>query len=78
MTELVARIGPRDRIRAFGKPFAGLRISDPQRLSQPIRIEAEVDDEWPVQLDQPRGSHGPSVDAGEKVRGRAERGFKGE
>ena len=53
MTELVAGIGHRDRVGAVGDPLAGENFGALRAL-QPIRIEAEMDRERPVQFDQPR------------------------
>jgi hypothetical protein len=53
MPELVAGIGHRDRVRPVGDAFAGEDLGS-FRAVQPVRVEAEVDRERPVQLDQPR------------------------
>ena len=67
ITELMARIGHRDRVGAVwdalsGEDFRALRAV------QHVWIEPELDGERPVQLDQPGGGHGGRGHAGEKVR----------
>ena len=67
MAELVAGIGHRDRVGAVGEALSGEDFS-PFRALQHIGIEAEMDGQGPVQLDQPGGGDGGRGHAGEKVR----------
>ncbi len=56
MAELVAGIGHRDRVGAVGDAFSGKDLGA-LRGRQQVRIEAEMEGERPVQLDQPGGGH---------------------
>ncbi len=67
MPELVAGIGHRDRVGAVGHALAGEDFGA-FRARKHVRIEAEMDGQRPVQLDQPGGRHGGRRHAGEKVR----------
>ena len=66
MTELVAGIGHRDRVRAVGNALAGEDFGS-LRAIQPIRIEAEMDGQRPVQFDQPRRRDRRRRDPREKI-----------
>jgi hypothetical protein len=63
----VAGIGHRDRIGALRHALSGEDFRAFGRL-QHIGIEAELDGQRPVQLDQPRGGDRGRGDACEKVR----------
>ena len=67
MTELVAGIGHRDRLRAIRQPLAGEDFG-PFRTVEPIRIEPEMDRQRPVQFDQPRRDDRGRRHPGEEVR----------
>ena len=67
MAELVAGIGHRDRIGAVGDPLAGEDLGSLGALEQ-VRIEAEMDRQRPVQLDQARRGDRGRRHAGEKAR----------
>ena len=67
MAELVAGIGHRDRIGAVGNPLAGQDLGALGALEQ-VGIEAEMDRQRPVQLDQARGGDRGRRHAGEKAR----------
>ena len=67
MAELVAGIGHRDRVGAIGEALSGEDFG-PFRALQHVRIEAEMDGQRPVQLDQPGGGDRGRGHAGEKVR----------
>ena len=66
MSELVAGIGHRDRIRPVGDALAGQDLG-PFRAAEQVRIEAKLDRQRPVQLDQPRRGHGCRCDPREKI-----------
>ena len=51
MTELVAGIGHRNRVGAVGDPLAGEDLGA-LRAVEPIRVEAEMEGQRPVQFDQ--------------------------
>ena len=67
MAELVAGIGHRDRLGAIGDALAGEDFGAFRAL-QHVGIEAELDGQRPVQLDQPGGGDRGRGHAGEKVR----------
>ena len=67
MTELVAGIGHRNRVRALGNTLAGQDLGSLGALEE-VGIEAKVDRERPVQFDQPRGCHGRRDYPREKIR----------
>ena len=67
MAELVAGIGHGDRIGAIGHSLAGEDLGALGAVEQ-VRIEAELDRQRPVQLDQARGGDRGRRHAREKVR----------
>jgi len=67
MAELVPGIGHRNWVRAFRNAFSSKNLGS-LRAGEPVWIEAEMDGERPVQLDQSGRRDGRRYDAGEKVR----------
>jgi hypothetical protein len=67
MAELVPGIGHRDRIGPLGNPLAGQDLSALGAVEQ-VRIEAEMQRQRPVQLDQARGGDRGRRHAGKKAR----------
>ena len=67
MPELVAGIGHRDRIGAVGNASCRRGFRRP-RARQQVGIEAELERQRPVQLDQPGRGHRGRRHAGEKAR----------
>ncbi len=67
MTELVAGIGHRDRVGAVRNAFAREDFGA-LRARKQLGVEAEMDRQRPVELDQARGGDRGGGDAGEKVR----------
>ena len=66
MPELVAGIGHRDRLGAVRNALAGEDFGA-LRAVEPVRIEAELDRQRPVQLDQPGRGDRRRRDAREKA-----------
>ena len=71
MTELMAGIGHRNRVRCPGPACAGENLGLPPGSAGPIRIEAEMAGERPVQFDQSRRSDRRWRDPREKSAGSA-------
>ena len=67
MAELVAGIGHRDRVGALGNPLAGQDLG-PLGAVEQVGIEAEMDRQRPVQLDQARGGDRGRRHPGKKAR----------
>src|SRR5205809_680458 len=67
MAKLVAGVGHCDRVGAIGKPFSGEDLGS-LRAREPIRIEAEVYRQPPVELDQARRGDRRWCDARKKIR----------
>src|SRR6185312_7319577 len=67
MAELVAGIGHRNRVGAVRQALSGEDFG-PFRALQHVWIEAEMDGQGPVQLDQPWGGDRRRGHAGEKGR----------
>ncbi len=70
MAELVAGIGHRDRVGPIREALSGKDFS-PFRALQQVRIEAELDGQRPVQLDQPRAATGVGATRAKKLAGSA-------
>jgi hypothetical protein len=63
--ELVARIGERDGVRIVRHPLAGQNLHA-FRAREALRVEAEMQGEFPIQLDEPRRGHGRGSHPGVK------------
>ena len=66
MSELMAGIGHRDRLGALGKPFSRENLG-PFRAVEPVGIEAKLERQRPVQLDQPRRGDRRGRDPGKEI-----------